>query len=444
MDMLVEARTLSGFKDKLPQEALAKSELLKKIVSVFESFGFVPIETPHLEYADVLVKQGSEEIQKELYRFRDHGERDVALRFDLTVPLARFVSQHRAKLSFPFKRYAIGNVFRGERAQRGRYREFTQCDFDFIGSKSIASDSEIIQIIAKIMQKLEVGTFTISINHRGILNGICEYMGIESINEALRIIDKLDKIGRDGVMEELQTSLNLAPAVISEFLELVSIAQDGEFDEFFQSISKLKAYNSTLCKAIAELEELALILKALDLPRGACKIRFCIARGLGYYTGIIYETTLDALPKLGSVCSGGRYDKLTQTFSKEAMSGVGASVGLDRLLAGLEELGKIESRKTKARILCIAMNLEQMPFVQRIAQDLRDRGLACEVYPDYLKLGKIFSYADSKGFEYVGVVGEDEVRNQQISLKNMKSGEQKLLTLEEILQMCKERECKIS
>lgn len=436
--MLVQARTLSGFKDRLPQEAIAKSELLQKIICVFESFGFVPIETPHLEYADVLIKQGSEEIEKELYAFKDHGERDVALRFDLTVPLARFVSQHRHALSMPFKRYAIGNVFRGERAQRGRYREFTQCDFDFIGSKSIASDSEIIQIIASVMQSLEVGRFQISINHRGILNGICEYLGIERVNDALRIIDKLDKIGQEGVMQELQEALGLSAQVNQMLLELVGIRQEGGFVEFFASIAYLKTYNQTLNHAITELEELATILQALELPKDSCKINFSIARGLGYYTGIIYETTLLELPSLGSVCSGGRYDHLTQTFSKEELSGVGASVGLDRLLAGLEELGKIQKRQTKARILCIAMSREEMPFVQRFAQDLRNEGVGVEVYPDYLKLGKIFSYANSKGFEFVVIVGEDEAREQKVSLKNMQSGEQaRMLALQEVLEACK-------
>ncbi|WP_027327592.1 histidine--tRNA ligase [Helicobacter pametensis] len=431
--MLVQARTLSGFKDRLPQEAIAKHELLQKIITVFESFGFVPIETPHLEYADVLIKQGSEEIQKELYAFRDHGGRDVALRFDLTVPLARFVSQHRHSLPMPFKRYAIGNVFRGERAQRGRYREFTQCDFDFIGSKSIASDSEIIQIIASIMQKLEVGAFQISINHRGILNGICEYLGIERVNDALRIIDKLDKIGKEGVMEELQSTLGLSTQINQTLLELVGIRQEGEFEEFFASIAHLKTYNQTLNQAITELEELASILQALDLPKKSCVINFSIARGLGYYTGIIYETTLLEIPSLGSVCSGGRYDHLTQTFSHEELSGVGASVGLDRLLAGLEELGKIQKCQTKARLLCIAMSKDQMPFVQKIAQNLRSDGIYTEVYPDFLKLGKIFSYADSKNFSYVLIVGEDEARQEKMSLKNMHTGEQlKMLSYPEV------------
>lgn len=436
--MLVQARTLSGFKDKLPQEAIAKGELLKQIIDVFESFGFVPIETPHLEYADVLIKQGSDEIQKELYAFKDHGGRNVALRFDLTVPLARFVAQHRHDLDLPFKRYAIGNVFRGERAQRGRYREFTQCDFDFIGSQSIASDSEIIQIIAQIMKKLEVGEFKISINHRGILNGICQHLKISQVNEALRIIDKLDKIGKEGVAEELERSLALSASRVKDLLDFVSIKQEGNFEEFFDSIAYLKNFNPTLQKAINDLENLSLILKSLDLS--SCVINFSIARGLGYYTGIIYETILQDLPTLGSVCSGGRYDYLTQTFSKEALSGVGASVGLDRLLAGLEELGKIKFQKTKALILCIAMQQEQMPLVQKIAQELRMRSIASEVYPDSPKLGKILSYANSKQFSYAGIIGQEEANQEKITLKNLKTGEQRTIYLEEVIEICKSHE----
>lgn len=432
--MLVQARTLSGFKDRLPKEAIAKNELLKIIINVFESFGFIPIETPHLEYADVLIKQGSDEIQKELYAFRDHGGRDVALRFDLTVPLARFVTQHRHHLDLPFKRYAIGNVFRGERAQRGRYREFTQCDFDFIGSQGIASDSEIIQIIAEILKRLEVGQFKIFINHRGILDGICQYLKITQIHDTLRIIDKLDKIGKDAVIEELEQSLALPYQTAKELLDFTSIRQEGDFAEFFDSIAYLKDFNPTLQKAIDDLEALSLILQKLEL--NACAMNFSIARGLGYYTGIIYESFLQDLPSLGSVCSGGRYDNLTQTFSKESLSGVGASVGLDRLLAGLEELGKIKIQKTKALILCIAMDQKQMPLVQKIAQNLRMHSIFTEVYPDHHKLGKILSYANSKQFRYVAILGENEEKQGKMTFKDLKTGKQEAINLEEIIQIC--------
>lgn len=435
--MLITPRTLSGFKDRLPKESIAKNDLIAKITEVFDSFGFAPIETPHLEYAEVLIKQGSEEIQKELYAFKDHGGRDVALRFDLTVPLARFITQHRHALPLPFKRYAIGNVFRGERAQKGRYREFTQCDFDFIGSKSISSDSEIIQVIRAVMRRLEVGEFEIAINHRGILNGICEYLGITDVNATLRIVDKLDKIGVEGVKKELEGSLGYSLERVEKLLDLIAIKQEGGSKEFFAQIAYLKDYNPTLSRSIAELEELCEILDHLGVSE--YKINFSIARGLGYYTGIIYETTLKELLSIGSVCSGGRYDHLTQTFSNEEMSGVGASVGLDRLLSALEELGKLSSKDTKAELLCVAMHKAYLPLLHQVAQDLRGQGKKVEVYPEITKLKKPFAYADSKGHPYVLIIGEEEAKNGTFSLKNMSSGEQKTLTLQEIITALEEK-----
>lgn len=433
--MLITPRTLSGFKDRLPKEAIAKSNLLKKITEVFDSYGFTPIETPHLEYAEILLKQGSEEIQKELYAFKDHGGREVALRFDLTLPLARFISQHRHALPLPFKRYAIGNVFRGERAQKGRYREFTQCDFDFIGSDSIASDAEIIQVIASVLKKLEVGGFTISINHRMILNGICEFLGIDDVNNTLRIVDKLDKIGVEGVSKELEESLGYTKECINSLLELISLCQKGSSKEFLSEVSYLKEKNTMLKKGLEDLEALCEILDFVGLS--CYKINFSIARGLGYYTGIVYESTLDELSSIGSVCSGGRYDNLTQMFCKESMSGVGASVGLDRLLSALEELGKLEERGTKAKVLCVAMSEEYMPYVQKCASILRNEQIDTEVYPDIAKLKKPFSYADNKGHEFVLIVGEDEKKEEKITLKRMQSGEQSMLSLHEALKMIK-------
>lgn len=430
--MLITPRTLSGFKDRLPKEAIAKSNLLKKIIEVFDSFGFNPIETPHLEYAEILLKQGSDEIQKELYAFKDHGGRDVALRFDLTLPLARFISQHRHALQLPFKRYAIGNVFRGERAQKGRYREFTQCDFDFVGSNSIASDAEIIQVIAKVLQKLEVGKFTISINHRLILNGICEYLGITDVNNTLRIVDKLDKIGVDGVCAELEESLGYSKECIHSLLDLISLSQEGKSRDFLQKVSYLKEKNQSLQKGLDDLQKLCEILDFVGLD--CYKINFSIARGLGYYTGIVYESTLDELSGIGSVCSGGRYDNLTQTFCKEPMSGVGASVGLDRLLSALEELGKLSEKETRARVLCVAMSESYMPYLQKIASNLRDEGIATEVYPDITKLKKPFSYADTKGHPYVLIVGEDEFKEERVTLKNMQSGNQESLRFAEVIE----------
>ncbi|PAF50813.1 histidine--tRNA ligase [Helicobacter sp. 13S00477-4] len=425
--MLVVPRTLSGFRDRLPKEAMAKSKLLSKVSRVFESFGFVPIETPHIEYADILVRQGSEEIQKELYRFKDHGGRDVALRFDQTVPLARFISQYHNEVELPFKRYVIGNVFRGERAQRGRYREFTQCDFDFIGSDSIACDAEIVQVIYASMATLGIEEFTVWLNHREILNGICKYFGIvdkKGVEIALRIIDKLDKIGKDGVCIELKKELCISEKKVEGLIEAISIKQIGAADEFFCEVAPLKNWNEELKKGITELESLYEILSDLQMDTDTYRINFAIARGLGYYTGIVYETVLNRLKNLGSVCSGGRYDNLTRTFSKQNMSGVGASIGIDRLLAGLEELGLLSGRSTSARVLIICMDSAFFGFAHKLAESFRRSMVFTEVYPEVNKLKKQFSYADSKGHEFAIVIGEDEYKSNTITLKNMTSGMQ--------------------
>ena len=425
--MLVTPRTLSGFKDRLPQESMAKNMLLNRVSEVFLKFGFVPIETPHIEHADILVKQGSEEIQKELYRFNDRGGRDVALRFDLTVPLARFITQYQNELELPFKRYAIGNVFRGERAQKGRYREFTQCDFDFIGSESLSCDAEILQVIYASLINLGMSEFSIWLNHRKILNGICKHFGItdkNSVDAVLRVIDKLDKIELGGVISELNIELGISTQKAQEILEYTSIKQNGAGKEFFKSIESMKEWNKELKEGIEELEELYEILLPLQMDKDCYRVNFSIARGLGYYTGIVYETVLHRLPSIGSVCSGGRYDNLTRTFSKQRLSGVGASIGVDRLLAAMKELRLIGGKSTSARALIISMDKAYLGYVHSLAESFRRSGIAIEVYPDIVKLKKPFSYANVLGHEFVLVVGESEFKAKSVTLKNMTSGMQ--------------------
>lgn len=433
---MITPRTLSGFKDRLPKEAYLKSKMLRKIVESFEKFGFSPIETPHLEYAEILKKQGSDEIQKEMYHFLDHGGREVALRFDLTVPLARFISQYKNEVGIPFKRYCIGNVFRGERAQRGRYREFTQCDFDFIGTQSIGADVEILQVIYQTLSDLRLQNFTIHINNRKIFNGLMESLGAENdIIDTLRIIDKIEKIGQEAVISELQANTTLSKKAIDTILDFITKSQKDSALEFLHTLSPLKEKNSTLKEGLESLESLCKILQNL-MPQRFFKINLSIARGLGYYTGIVYETTLDDLPNLGSVCSGGRYDNLTQNFSKESLSGVGASIGLDRLLAGLEELKLMESKVSVADALLIPLHSLEYAYTQ--AQILREKGIKIEVYPELTKPKKSFNYANAKGYKYVLIVGEEEEQNKAISLKNMHTGEQKSsLKMQEILEILK-------
>lgn len=414
---MITPRTLSGFKDRLPEESLPKREMLNSLMKTFEFYGFAPIETPHLEYAEILKKQGSEEIQKELYSFFDHGGREVALRFDLTVPLARFIAQHKNTLGLPFKRYAIGNVFRGERAQRGRYREFTQCDFDFIGSESLGCDVEIVCVIYSALEHLGLREFVISVNHRQVLNGICEILGFSNVTECLRIIDKLDKIGKDGVLEEFAKigyTHNIA-----ELLDFIA-HKDSDYKVTLAYLETFSNKSEALDRGISDLKTFFELLEGL-IPSSSICIDLSIARGLGYYTGIIYETHLSNLKNLGSVCSGGRYDNLTQNFSKELMSGVGASIGLDRLLAGLEELGLINGKKTPADILVIS--LDNLMYAYKSAKELRDNHIKVEVYPES-KLKKAMQYANNKGYEWVVILGEEEMKTQSFTLKNFQSGVQ--------------------
>lgn len=417
--MLITPRTLSGFKDYMPEEALQKENLLQTCIPIFRSFGFMPIQTPHLEYAEILSKQGSEEIQKEMYRFTDHGGREVALRFDQTVPLARFVTQHK-NLGMPFKRYAIGNVFRGERAQKGRYREFTQCDFDFVGSDSICADAEIVHVMDTCMQALDVGTFRITFNHRKILDGIAQMVDVaQNLPAVLRAIDKLDKIGKEGVESELH-NVGLSREQIARFLDFVLLEAKGEEIGAMLADTLQKAHNPTFEQGVRELQQFYALLQALGIRANHLRLAFSIARGLGYYTGIVYETTLDSHPELGSVCSGGRYDNLTQNFATEKLSGVGASIGIDRLLAALEHRPKTQTQKT----LVVAMELEYLAYCAKAAATLRAKGMVVELYPDIVRLKKALQYANTRGYDRVAIVGSDEFAQQTITFKDMQSGEQ--------------------
>ena len=409
-------RLLSGFKDRLPQEAMTKLNLLSIVSKVFESFGFVPIETPHLEYADILSKQGGDDIQKELYKFIDNGGREVGLRFDQTVPLARFISLHRDKIDLPFKRYVIGNVFRGEKAQRGRYREFTQCDFDFIGSNAIGCDVEIIQVIYASMLALDIKDFTIWINNRKILSGICKHFNVKNEILVLRLIDKLDKIGVNAVKDELSKIMDVENA--ASLLEIVNTKQEVGDDDFMSSIAHLKEWNSELNKGIKELEELYGILSSLDIDKSSYRVNLSIARGLNYYTGVVYETILNNAKELGSVCSGGRYDDLAKSFLDDNISGVGASIGIDRLLSVIGD----NPKGTTARVLVVPLDKGFLSYSYKIAEMLRSSGIPIEVYPDCIKLKKQLAYANNKKHEFVALIGENEANSNTVTLKNMTTG----------------------
>lgn len=434
--MSTEAKTLKGFRDIMPADALAKERMLDIVKKVFQSFGFVPIETPHLEYLSCLNSQGGEEISKEIYHFKDSGGRDVALRFDQTVPLARFISQHENELQLPFKRYAIGNVFRGENPQAGRYREFTQCDFDFIGADSILSDFEIIQVICSSMKALGINDFTVAINSRKILNAFLSYIGVDGVETVLRIVDKLAKIGSEKVLS-LLVDEGISESNSRKILEFVSVRSNGLNSEFLQILDTYASLTEQLSESISELKEIIKLANVSEVCVGKIEVDFSIARGLAYYTGVVYETTLNNLPSIGSVCSGGRYDDLTKSFGKENLSGVGASIGIDRLIAGLEKLGLSSSASTAVNLMVANIDEDLMSEVSMLADSLRSNGISVELYPTVTKLKKQLGFAHKKQIPYVAILGQDELSNGIVALKNMSTGDQENLPVAEVIKKVK-------
>lgn len=391
---------------------------------IYRSYGFVPIETPALEYAEILCGKGSEETDRQMFRFEDHGKRDVGMRFDLTVPLARYVAQHNNDLGLPFKRYHIATVWRGEKPQAGRYREFVQCDFDTIGTTSIASDIETALVIYDLMRALGFeNKFQIRVNNRKVLNGLLAKSGLaESSVEVLRALDKLDKIGRDKVALEMGKNTPASESQINEILKLADLK--GSTEEVLKQLDGLCTGNELAEEGAAQLRQLFSATSAVGIDRASLQLDVSIARGLDYYTGTIYETFLTDLPKIGSVCSGGRYDNLAELFTKQELPGIGASLGLDRLLAAMETLTMLPPNRTTADVLIVQFDGERLNDYLKIAASLRAGGVRTEVYPVAKKLGQQFKYADRRGFKAVIVAGADELSAGKVQIKWMAEGTQ--------------------
>lgn len=418
----IQARTLKGFRDMLPNEAIIKNSMLSTLTKVFETFGFLPIQTPHLEYTDCLFGPGGPGVQKQVYRFSDHGGRDVSLRFDLTVPLARFISEHRAKVGLPFKRWAIGSVFRGENTQKGRYREFTQCDFDFIGTDSLAADAEIVQVINASLEALGVKNFQIRVNNRKIMNGFSASLGCGSqAANILQEVDKLEKVGEEAVRESLAQKHGLSQEAITSLLEFVAMTH-GELStkEILERLAPFKSRDQLLRAGIEEIESLIGMLASVGIKEPRLKLDLSIARGLAYYTGIVYETSLLDLPNLGSVCSGGRYDNLTDMFDDKRCPGVGASVGIDRLIAGLDQLGVMPSIRTPARALLCVPKEVPIEQVMKLGAIFRELGLSVEVFPESASIKNQVTYARRVGHPYLVILEKDI---SQFRLENLETGD---------------------
>ncbi|MCO6458867.1 MAG: histidine--tRNA ligase [Pirellulaceae bacterium] len=418
----IEPRTLKGFRDYLPEAMIPREQLIDTARAVYRSYGFSPIDTPALEYLEVLTGKGSEETDRQLYRFVDHGGREVGMRFDLTVPLARFAAQHIGALGTPFKRYHIATVWRGENTQRGRYREFMQCDFDTIGTLSVAADIETGLVIHDLMRAIGIERFTIHVNNRMVLNGLLQKLDLaDQATHVLRALDKLAKVGAARVSEELTATAGCSTQQAGEVLRLAELA--GDNDQVLQQLGPLVAGNPLGEEGVARLAEILAGVRAAGVDDQRIQLDVSIARGLDYYTGVVFETLLDELPGIGSVCSGGRYDNLAEVYTSQHLPGIGASLGLDRLLAALEELGKIRPVRTPADVLIAYFDKSRLNDYLRLAARLRAAGLGVELYPEPRKLGQQLKYADQRGFRVALVAGPDEFTAGTCQVKNLASGD---------------------
>jgi histidyl-tRNA synthetase len=409
LSRLVEPRVLKGFRDYPPALMIPRERLMETARRVYRSYGFAPIDTPAIELTEVLLAkvEAGAEINKQLYRFKDAGDRDVALRFDLTIPLARFAAQHYAELGLPFKRYHLGTVWRGESPQAGRFREFMQCDFDTIGTLSNAADVEIALVINDLLVALGFDRFEIHVNNRLVLNGLLAQLGLEGkTSSLLRSLDKLAKIGRDKVIVEMGKEAGVEPAQAAQVIALAETT--GSNSAILDQLDQRFADNAEARKGVANLREMTDVFRTTGVPEGRLKVDLSICRGLDYYTGTVYETFLLDKPEIGSICSGGRYDNLAGSYTKQSLPGVGASLGLDRLLAAMEALDLVPKIATTAPVLVMQLDMTRYGDYQRIARVLRDAGIGTEVFPEAKKLNHQFQYAERRGHQVALIAGSDE------------------------------------
>jgi histidyl-tRNA synthetase len=428
MANLIQPRTLKGFRDYPPELMIPREHLLEQARRVYRSYGFAPIDTPALEYAEILLGKGGEETDKQLYRFTDNGGRDVALRFDLTVPFARFAAEHIGKLGTPFKRYHMGLVWRGENTQRGRYREFMQCDFDTIGTTSNAADIEVALVIHDLMRALGFERFTVRLNNRMVLNGLLEELGLaEKTKSVLIALDKLPKIGREAVAAEMAEKAGVAPVQAERVLALAETK--GSNAEILDCIQRDFGGNERAAEGARRLRELLDVARTAGIAEERLRLDLSIARGLDYYTGTIYETFLDDLPGIGSVCSGGRYDNLASLYTKQVLPGVGASLGLDRLLAAMEELKLLPKVTTPAPVLLVQFTADRLGEYQKMARSLRAEGIGVEVYPEAKRIGQQLQYAEKRGFRVALIAGPDDFAQGAWKVKDLSSSPWKETTV---------------
>lgn len=437
---MIKPRTPPGVMELLPRDQIAFQQMLDTIRRNYERFGFLPVETPVMELSEVLLTKTGGETERQVYFVQSTGALsnaadsgnatpELALRFDLTVPLARYVAEHEHDLSFPFRRYQMQRVYRGERAQRGRFREFYQCDIDVIGKDAlnVRYDAELPAVIYAVFSELAIGKFTIQLNNRKLMRGFFENLGVVDAQQqmlVLREVDKLDKRGAEYVRDTLVGEhFGLSAEVAGKILDFVQTRSRNHAD----ALAKLDALGSgsaVFNEGIAELREVLALVHALGVPETHYAINLSIARGLDYYTGTVYETTLDDFPQIGSICSGGRYDNLASHYTKSKLPGVGISIGLTRLFWQLREAGLVNTADSTVEVLVSQMDETRLPTYLALANELRAGGLNTEVQLEPRKLARQFQYADRAGIRFVVIVGEDEEARGVVSVKDLRRAEQ--------------------
>ena len=428
----IRPRTLSGFMELLPQKQQKLEKMMQILRDTYSLYGFAPLDTPAIEDAQILLAKGGGETEKQIYRFQK-GDSDLALRFDLTVPLAKYVALHYNDLCFPFRRYQISKVYRGERAQRGRFREFYQADIDIIGDGKldILNEAEIPAIIYRVFRGFGLSRFQIRVNNRKILSGFYAMQDLsEKSGDIMRTVDKLDKIGTEKVRAILVSDCALTEAQADEILKFIAIT--GTNAEVLSALESYAGRNELFDKGLEELKAVTANLAAFGVPEENFAVDLTIARGLDYYTGTVYETTLLDHPEIGSVCSGGRYDDLAGYYTEKQLPGVGISIGLTRLFYVLDEQGLLnpDLPSAPADALILPMTADPAPAIA-LAEQLRSQGIRVQLYGEQKKFKQKMNYADKVGVPYAIFLGEDEINAGRCSVKDMRSGEQQLLTAEE-------------
>ena len=425
----IKPRTLSGFMELLPAPQMQMERIMEVLRTTYSLYGFTPLDTPAIESADVLLAKGGGETEKQIYRFQK-GDSDLALRFDLTVPLAKYVAIHAGELSFPFRRYQIGKVYRGERAQRGRFREFYQADIDIIGDGKldIVNEAEIPSIIYKTFTTLGLKRFQIRVNNRKILNGFYASLGLSGQSgDIMRTVDKLEKIGPDKVTAILTDELGLTADQAAAILSFMAIT--GTNEEVLTALEAYRGKNDLLDQGLEELNTVTRYLSAFGVPQENFAVDLTIARGLDYYTGTVYETAMLDHPEIGSICSGGRYDNLAEYYIDRQLPGVGISIGLTRLFYVLGEQGMLNENlnTAPADVLILPMTADLAPAI-RLATELRSHGIRVQLYCEQKKFKAKMSYADKLGIPYAVFLGEDEIAAGTCSVKDLTTGQQVTVT----------------